>query len=101
MLTVGVEEGGCRGESYEFSQLSVQLWVSDIVFIWEGGESRTSKRCWGEHENGRREWKGSMEPAGLNSTAEPLTPTIHQCRRVTRQGQGYATGGGMNGDSGW
>lgn len=35
-----------------------------------------------------------MEPAGLNSTAEPLTPTIHQCRGVTRQGQGYVTGGG-------
>lgn len=30
-----------------------------------------------------------MEPAGLNSTAEPLTLTIHQCRGVTRQEQGY------------
>lgn len=37
----------------------------------------------------------SMEPAGLNSTAEPLTPTIHQCRDVTRQGQGYVTEGGV------
>lgn len=37
---------------------------------------------------------GSTEPAGLNSTAEPLTPAIHQCRGVTRQGQGYVTGGG-------
>lgn len=26
-----------------------------------------------------------MEPTSLNSTAEPLTPTIHQCRGVTRQ----------------
>lgn len=41
-----------------------------------------------------------MEPAGLNSTAEPLTPTIHQCRGVTRQGQGYVTGGGRS-DGRW
>lgn len=38
-------------------------------------------------------WGEPMEPAGLNSTAEPLTPTIHQLRGVTRQGQGYVTGG--------
>lgn len=47
---------------------------------------------------------GSMEPAGLNSTAEPLTPTIHQCRGVTRQEQGcvcvrlfWGVGGGGGG----
>lgn len=33
---------------------------------------------------------GGVEPAGLNSTAEPLTPAIHQCRGVTGQEQGYA-----------
>lgn len=39
----------------------------------------------------------SVEPAGLNSTAEPVTPAIHQCKGVTRQGQGYVTGGGRSG----
>lgn len=41
---------------------------------------------------------GRMEPAGLNSTAEPLTPTIHQCRGVTRLGQGYVTEGEYQGE---
>lgn len=44
VLTVGVEEGACGGKSYEFSQLSGPLWVSDIVLEREGGESRSSKR---------------------------------------------------------
>lgn len=47
VLTVSVGEGGRWEESYEFSQLSAQLWVSDIVFIREGGESRSRKRLGG------------------------------------------------------
>lgn len=44
------------------------------------------KMRWGGEGDG----VGGMEPAGLNSTAEPLTPAIHQCRGVTGQEQGYA-----------
>lgn len=35
------------------------------------------------------EW-GGLEPAGLNSTAEPLTLAIHQCKGVTGQEPEYA-----------
>lgn len=98
MLTAGVREGGCcGGQSYEFSQLSVQLWVSDIVFYLGGvGGAGVVKK--------KREVGGGvrrlvfLEPTGLNSTAEPLTPTIHQCRGVTRLGQEYVTGGGTSPD---
>lgn len=88
-------------KSYEFSQLSAQLWVSDIVFVGEGGQSGVVKSGEGGGRQKRWEQGGEcVEPAGLNSTAEPLTPTIHQCRGVTRQGQGYVTGGGRS-DGRW
>ena len=61
-----------------------------------GGGSRRGERQaegWGGFGLGGGGFE-SVEPAGLNSTAEPVTPTIHQCRGVTRQGQGYVTGGG-------
>lgn len=69
-----------------------------VVKRWGGGGGGVAGRRmgWGGLVEGGGE---SMEPAGLNSTAEPLTPTIHQCRGVTRQGQGYVTGGGEGGRS--
>lgn len=67
MLKVGVGEGGRGGESYEFSQLSTQLWVSDIVFIREGGERRSSKR-----------WKGGggawAKGLGWGEEGSPWSP---------------------------
>lgn len=82
-----------RGQSYEFSQLSVQLWVSDIFFVFSfylggvGGAGVVFFKKVGV-------WRlVFLEPTGLNSTAEPLTPTIHQCWGVTRLGQEYVTGG--------
>lgn len=72
-----------------------------------GGEGGMYEDGVGFEERGR-EWGGGageeeggvLEPAGLNSTAEPLTPAIHQCRGVTRQEQGYVcvcwgAGGGL------
>lgn len=75
----------------------VVVLVVEVVVAAEGGRGRQKDGVglgWG---GGRGE---SVEPAGLNSTAEPVTPTIHQCRGVTRQGQGYVTGGGRAGDGG-
>lgn len=68
-----------------------------VVVAAEGGRGRQKD---GVGLGWRVEGGESVEPAGLNSTAEPVTQTIHQCRGVTRQGQGYVTGGGGAGDGG-
>lgn len=49
-------------------------------------------KSWEREGGWQKDWGGEgepVEPTGLNSTAEPLTLTIHQRRGVTRQEQGY------------
>lgn len=101
VLTAGVGEGGCWRRVMSFLS-----WAPSFGFLtlfhWGGRAEWSSKRWWAGG-GGQKRWEQRgewVEPAGLNSTAEPLTPTIHQCRGVTRQGQGYVTGGGRS-DGRW
>lgn len=52
-------------KSYEFSQLSAQLWVSDIVFVGEGGQSGVVKS--GEGGAGKKD--GSREGSAWSPQA--------------------------------
>lgn len=81
-LGVGWSEGGrflgggvWLGESYEFSQLSAALRLLPLVLIWQ----RRGRGC---------------KPAGLNPTAEPLTPTSIRARLPWQGSQSQTLGGG-------
>ncbi len=81
VLTLGVGEvragGGWEGQSYEFSQLSAVLGLLPLVLIWQ--------------QRGR-----GCKPAGLNPTAEPLTPTSIRPRLPWQGSQSQTPGEGAS-----